>query len=283
MSNYYKVKGTPNMKVLVDKSKLNQEITIEDVNQLLMKSLWKDGKEELVRKYQGVISLIIEDLQRNENNNTIILRGVGSFSITLLIGNKILKLGYPRVTYHIPFAKEILQPVARKEFENFITIEVAENVDTNWYKSLTQDEIEEKMYQIYKSMRKQGAFWLDVRPENMGVLLKDNKIYWKPYFSKFDNKYHELEVDNEILGISPTVQKEILPAGSYVVLDTDLIFPKSKMEEFDAIYEKDPNDPEYPEIRTKQYAIYRKFEKRCRDEEIKGKKVSQNHNGNDSR
>lgn len=282
MSSYYKVKGTPNMKVLVDQSKLNQEITIEDVNQLLMKSLWKDGKEELVRKYQGLISLIIEDLQRNENNNTIILRGVGSFSITLLIGNKILKLGYPRVTYQIPYAKEILQPVARKEFENFITIEVAENVDTNWYKSLTQDEIEEKMYQVYKSMRKQGAFWLDVRPENMGVLLKDNRIYWKPHFSKFDNKYHELEVDNEILGISPTDQKDILPAGSYVVLDTDLIFPKSKMEEFDAIYEKDPNDPEYPEIRTKQYAIYRKFEKRyC--EEIKRKEVSKSYIGNDIR
>lgn len=260
---YYVPKGTPNMKALF-KDNNKHILTKDDVERLVIETLGKNGKEDLAKKYSWIIEKMINEIQENEEINAIELKGVGRFSFALQIGNKILKVGYPRHTFQIPYAKEILQPVARKEFERFIAIEVCENVDTDWYQNLTHSEIENEIYQIWKSMREQGAIWLDANPENIGVLKKDNIIHWKPYYSNFDKKYHSLEVADENIGIKPNnVKKTILPAGSKVVLDTDLIYTEDKIEELNALYRKNPNAAIF---QTKQYRRYKMFEDRYQNE-----------------
>lgn len=260
---YYVPKGTPNMKALF-KDKSKQILSKDEVERLVIETLGKDGKGELAKKYLWMIGKIVDEIQENEKTDVIELKGSGRFSFVLRIGNKILKIGYPRHNFQIPYAKEILQPIARKEFESFITIEVSENVDTDWYQNLTHDEIENEIYQVWKSMREQGAIWLDANAENIGVLKKDNVVHWKPYYCKSDKKNHLLEVPDASIGVIPSnVQKTILPAGSKIVLDTDLIYTQDKIAELNALYKKNPNATIF---QTKQYRRYKMFEDRYQNQ-----------------
>lgn len=83
-----------------------------------------------------------------------------------------------------------------------------ENVSTNF--SLSKEEL----YQFYVSLREKGIVFVDIKPQNLGILLKDNKIYW--------NK--NLSLDNENRGIYHTTQEEPLKKGSIVILDTDYLY-----------------------------------------------------------
>ena len=52
-----------------------------------------------------------------------------------------------------------------------IFFEVIEKVDTN-----INDITKEEIYKLYKNIREIGLIWTDVKIDNVGRLIKDNKI-----------------------------------------------------------------------------------------------------------
>lgn len=157
---------------------------------------------------------LIEEILAHENLEYKDIKwvGKGTYSKVIQIGSKIIKIGKKRRSYEIPYDKTILSPIIRIDLSKIsnvnTTIEVMENVSTNF--SLSKEEL----YQFYVSLREKGIVFADIKPQNLGILLKDNKIYW--------NK--NLSLDNENRGIYHTIQEEPLKKGSIVILDTDYLY-----------------------------------------------------------
>lgn len=157
---------------------------------------------------------LIEEILAHENLEYKDIKwvGKGTYSKVIQIGSKIIKIGKKRRSYEIPYDKTILSPIIRIDLSKIsnvnTTIEVMENVSTNF--SLSKEEL----YQFYVSLREKGIVFADIKPQNLGILLKNNKIYW--------NK--NLSLDNENRGIYHTIQEEPLKKGSIVILDTDYLY-----------------------------------------------------------
>lgn len=167
---------------------------------------------------------LIGEILENEHLDWIDIDYIISagFSSVFEIGSKILKVGEERGTYRIPYDKRILQPLVRINLsdlshDNRGTIEVCEKVLTVGYIS------EEELYKIYKELRERGKIWTDIKVDNIGILLKENKRHWNKNLgaSKRAIGYIEEEFFND--------DEEKLQAGEYVIIDSDFIY-----------YENDP-------------------------------------------
>ena len=160
--------------------------------------------------------LIIKEIADNEKVkiSSIKLIGNGEFSDAYQIGDKIIKIGKKRGTKTFPNNPYIIKPLIRKEFElgekTKIFIEVCQKVLTN---CCTKEDV----YEIYKKMRKLGLVWLDVKKENLGKLLNDNKIYWNKPLSPSDTA----------LMLKEYRGSEELKKGDVVICDADYIYDES--------------------------------------------------------
>lgn len=170
-----------------------------------------------------LLEKLIEEILEHENKDWIDIEYIksGAYSHVYKIGSKILKIGEERATYRIPYDKRILQPLIRLNLSDLSktnkgTIEVSEEVDTNI------DLTDEELYILYKELRERGIILADLKSQNLGRLLKDNKKYW--------NK--SLSASKIALGYidDASREEEILKQGEIVIIDTDYIF-----------YEDDPN------------------------------------------
>ena len=179
--------------------------------------LFFPNNEKKTKQEEILIDLsidLIEEILAHENLEYKDIKwvGKGTYSKVIQIGSKIIKIGKKRRSYEIPYDKTILSPIIRIDLSKIsnvnTTIEVMENVSTNF--SLSKEEL----YQFYVSLREKGIVFADIKPQNLGILLKDNKIYW--------NK--NLSLDNENRGIYHTIQEEPLKKGSIVILDTDYLY-----------------------------------------------------------
>lgn len=179
--------------------------------------LFFPNNEKKTKQEEILIDLsidLIEEILAHENLEYKDIKwvGKGTYSKVIQIGSKIIKIGKKRRSYEIPYDKTILSPIIRIDLSKIsnvnTTIEVMENVSTNF--SLSKEEL----YQFYVSLREKGIVFVDIKPQNLGILLKDNKIYW--------NK--NLSLDNENRGIYHTTQEEPLKKGSIVILDTDYLY-----------------------------------------------------------
>ncbi len=169
------------------------------------------------------IKIIFNEILKNEGKSIFDLEliGSGSYSSAYNIGDKVIKFGR-RLTPQIPDDKRLLASILRREFdiEDFnesVFIEITEIVDTLSYNvDLSTAEKNEIVYSIFKELRKKGKIWADPRIANVGILRKDNKIY----FDGIDS------VDKESLGyIKETINDdEVLKVGDYVILDKDIIY-----------------------------------------------------------
>lgn len=196
-------------------------------------------EEKAKNKVIDIIRLIIDELIVSENVNLADIKKLqsGSYSKVIQIGNKILKVGIERKTFNIPNSKYILKPIIRKNLREIssipVVIEVSEKVDTNV--KLDND----KLYEFYEKLRNNGIIYGDLKNENIGILLKDNKIY-----------YNNISYDYKNRGFLNDCY-DILEKGNIVIIDLDYI------------YLEDDKDIEYPSSLSKQ------FEERYLDENKK--------------
>lgn len=192
--------------------------------------------EKNMYKFMPIIKMIIDELINNEKINLTDIHTLksGNYSNVIQIGNKILKIGIPRKTFYIPNSKYILKPIIRKDLREIsdipIVIEVIEKVDTNI--NLNDDAL----YQIYKNFRKEGIIYADIKSDNIGILLKDNIVY-----------YDNISLDQIVKGFDKN-SVDILKKGEYIIIDTDYI------------YREDDNNITYPSYKSKI------FEKRYLEE-----------------
>ena len=160
-----------------------------------------------VNKYMGqerkeieeTTKIFLQDVLKNENCNIcdIKWKGEGSYNTVYSIGSKIIKVGNKPGVYKIPrnskrFLKHLVRFFdERKCIEKMSSISIAELCD------ISQEVSKEELYQIYKDVRKDGMIWSDAKPENVGRLLRDNKVY----FDGIDEVFYKnlgFQEDNEV-------------------------------------------------------------------------------------
>ena len=160
-----------------------------------------------VNKYMGqerkeieeTTKIFLQDVLKNENCNIcdIKWKGEGSYNTVYSIGSKIIKVGNKPGVYKIPrnskrFLKHLVRFVdKRKCIEKMSSISIAELCD------ISQEVSKEELYQVYKDVRKDGMIWSDAKPENVGRLLRDNKVY----FDGIDEVFYKnlgFQEDNEV-------------------------------------------------------------------------------------
>ncbi len=184
------------------------------------------------------IYMIIQELIQHENVNIEDVKelGSGQYTKAFKIGEYVLKFQKGLNSKKIRYDPRILQPIVRravydykegqKSNEPSIYIEVDNLVDDKWYENLSGEEIDKQIYAIYKEMRDRGIVWTDMKPENLGRLLKDNKINYQ-----VDGE--EITVKDESVGIygrntETENEQKVLKKGELVILDVDFIYDAEK-------------------------------------------------------
>ena len=208
----------------------------------------------------------------------------GEYSKVYKVGEFCIKTGEIRQNYIIPYHRRILQPLVRQETTqrnstNFMYLEIQNIVDSRWYKGLTEEEIEEEMYKVYKEMRQDGIIWTDIKKENLGRLLKTNtsnyitktlkgdleeleETYKKEGTLKKHETEEELQIEDSAIGFKGRKKEEPLKKGELVVLDSDFIFGIKGKNTISNISTIDLDE----EIRTTVPSKWVLFEKRYRHE-----------------
>ena len=169
-------------------------------------------KDDIIR---NTMFYIVKELSENEKINysdICILSKSGAYSTVYQIGDKVIKIGRRRDVFTKINNKRFLQPLYRDEvldkdeLDFLFCIEITEKVDTN---NITKEDA----YQIYKELRAQGLIWTDCKEDNLGRLLKDNKVY----FRGID------KVDKGATGYVNDID-EVLKKGDLVIIDNDYIY-----------------------------------------------------------
>lgn len=173
-------------------------------------------------KIYDTVRLLIEDLAARENIHLHDIKHIstGGYSNVLQVGSKVLKLGKKRKNFSIKNNKRFLAGF-RGEIKSIysddviLTYEITEIVDTKHNGNID-------LYELYKELRDEGLIWTDCYKDNVGILLKDNKVYYK------DIDY----IDKNATGYT-SENKIILKKGDVVILDNDYIFTE---EEFQRLF-----------------------------------------------
>lgn len=163
--------------------------------------------------------LLEEESQRQNKNLSYadIRYDYGTYSSVFIVGDKVLSIG-DREEYNIPNHKRILQPLIRSDLSSLIpegvripsTIDVSERVD------MESDITEEELYTVYKELRDDNILWTDIKKENVGRLLRPNRMH----FSK------NLSDDKRVKGFTTELDSDAdcLEVGEVVIVDKDHIY-----------------------------------------------------------
>lgn len=203
----------------------------------LTRQLFKHDEEIANDKIlQSMIAKLIDELCKHEKVGIedIEYGGSGFFNFNIKIGDYILKLGQDgRETDYIPNDKRIIKPLLRQQTNignkkdvPTTFVEIQNVVDTSWYDELDKDEIREQLYIIYKELRDRGKVWTDIKPQNVGRLLKPNKENFKIEVLNENGEIEkkELQSSNYAVSFTGDMPNEILDTGELVVIDTDYIY-----------------------------------------------------------
>ena len=226
---------------LINKRIINNKEMISDEILTTMIS-FRCIKDDIIR---NTMFYIVKELSENENINyqdICILSKSGAYSTVYQIGDKVIKIGRKRGVFTKINNKRFLQPLYRDEVldknesDFLFCIEITEKVDTD---NITKEDV----YQIYKELRDQGLIWTDCKEDNLGRLLKDNKVY----FRGID------KVDKVATGYLNDID-EILKKGDLVIIDNDYIYneedyfknnylaPSEYFDEFEKRYRSEYNN-----------------------------------------
>lgn len=187
-----------------------------------------NGSDEKVKEDRelilNMIMTLFKEICENENvkMEDIHQIGAGGFVNVFKVGDKVVKIGmrytktYPNNPYVIsPLLRNILATSKGKKREG-IWVEVIEYADVLDETTVTEEEL----YELYSKMRDIGLEWLDIDPDNVGRLRKDNIIHWND----------SLEPNDSALNLSPKVGNDIiLKKGDLVIIDDDFIYEEGKV------------------------------------------------------
>lgn len=170
-------------------------------------------------EFEAFFSLLIKDLIKNSNykNPQLIYLSSGTSSLVYSLGDKIIKIGKPRWKYELPYCEYLLQPIINKDFifDGYpIHIEITEKVKVldNELDTKKYTEMGKKLKKILSSI---GLSAKDLHSDNIGILLKDNKIHYKSINYEVGNDNATSIIHNNNL--------KILKEGNIVIIDLDLI------------------------------------------------------------
>lgn len=227
----------------------------------------EEERQKLIADYTPVITRMIEELLVDQNVRMIDIeqKGIGGYSKTYHIGEKVLKIGRPRETYKIPNHPRILQPLTRTNLlderngnKPFACIEISDRVD-----ELSDEERHlEELYQVYKELREAGIIWTDAKYSNVGKLRSPNV----PNLNG-----EKIDVDPVAVGMDQEAKETILQEGEWVILDTDFIYREGdsqiKKSYGDAVHSEDFERRWLQEKQGKVIVEYQKDEKGIDKEE----------------
>lgn len=180
-------------------------------------NLEKIKNEKIFDTLKQIIKEVLEF--ENLNYSDIDFIGNGAYSFVVSIGSKVLKLGQKREVFKMDNNKRFLKPILRTEINKINSdeilgcIEITEKVST---KNITESDI----YIVYKELRDKGYIWADCRLDNVGKLLKDNKIYFNDLNPTLSSINYNTEINEE------------LKEGELVIIDNDYIY---SVDEFNSL------------------------------------------------
>ena len=201
----------------------------EILNTIFSHNEYLSNNPAVLDRIKDLISKIAE--QENVTLSDIEDAGSGQYSDCMKIGTTILKFGKNRILEDLPVHRRILQPKLRINIpqnyneqidqgtlkpDDLIAIECQDEVDTKWDENMPDNHKNEFLYSIYKDLRNSGFIWTDIKPENVGRLLKPNII-----------NYTVTDSNGEAVQAQTS-----LPVGEFVIFDTDRIYEKDKLPEF---------------------------------------------------
>lgn len=201
----------------------------EILNIIFSHNEYLSNNPTVLDRIKDLISKIAE--QENIRLSDIEDAGNGQYSDCMKIGTTILKFGKNRILEDLPAHKRILQPKLRINIpqnyneqieqgtlkpDDLIAIECQDEVDTKWDENMPDNQKNEILYSIYKDLRNSGFIWTDIKPENVGRLLKPNII-----------NYTVTDSNGEAVQAQTS-----LPVGEFVIFDTDRIYEKDKLPKF---------------------------------------------------
>ena len=175
-----------------------------------------DYRIEIAERYKKTISILINELLKDGNCSYLDIerKNSGAFTHVYKIGNKVLKIGTPKLLHEIPNHRRIIQPLLRRELpssgEGAIYVEVEEAVEP-----VHDPRYFTQLYEIYKELRDDGLIWGDPKLANIGILQKENK-------QVLHGEY--LPVDYKTLGFMNNPIGNPLKKGQLVIIDPDYIF-----------------------------------------------------------
>lgn len=202
-------------------NKLN--IFINNNEDSLIKSILNNiGVEK--DEYFTLIKFIIKDIIKNEKclMSDLTISKKGNFNTVIFINDKVLKISKNKEVEKLIDNEFIIRPLLRKKYKD-IFIEVTERVETNI-------EIKDNdLYDFYKKVRNEGLIYTDIKEDNVGYLLKDNKIYFNG-INQIDNRQLNIKDNNEI-----NERKK----GELIIIDNDHIYDENDENiKFPSIYSR---------------------------------------------
>lgn len=191
------------------------------IYEILIKGFNLDLKEIKNEKIYDTIKQIIDELLNYEklNYSDINFIGYGAYSFVVSIGSKVLKLGQKREVFKMDNNRRFLKPILRTEINKINSEEVLGCVEIT-EKASTKNITKNDIYVVYKELRDKGYIWADCRKDNVGRLLKDNKIY-----------FNDLNPTLSAINYN-TNNEEELSHGELVIIDNDYIYSN---EEFSSL------------------------------------------------
>lgn len=193
----------------------------KNFDKIIMKitELSRDNKQQ--SKLLDSIELIIKEIAEFEKVGIqdIEYIGSGASSSAIQIGNKVLKTSWYKQGYEIQYHPRLLESTLRHKSNSIgddeFFIELLEKVDV---KDITEDDVQK----VYNELRDDGILWYDAKKDNLGKLLKSNKIHF----------YKDYEITDEQRGIKQgNISKKVLPEGELVILDLEHLISVKEIEE----------------------------------------------------
>lgn len=175
---------------------------------------------------KDVLKLIIFDIFKNEKARPSDVKVInqGAFSTTVIIKNKVLKVGSNRGTVKFKDNPFIIRPLIRlTNIEpNYIYGKGIHKKDKYFIevteRAITSENISiKRMYKLYKKARNMGIIFGDARNDNYGILRNDNIVHWK----------EELPIKSKVLGLKNNSSETVLKRGNAVFIDNDFIYDEN--------------------------------------------------------
>lgn len=205
-----------------------------------------DARKALI--IQTVIDELLEQTGEDSRMEDVKKIGEGYYSTTYKVGNYALKIGMGRNNYTIPNHRRILKPIVRTKIgtgflqknatnETAEFMEVQNLIETQWWENMTEEEIEQVLFDIYSELRNDGLIWVDVKKDNIGKLLKSNTSH--VFYLDIDEKKKEIQPDGESIGVLGEEKGDTLKEGDYVIIDSDYIL---KYDDWLKIQKSEPGE-----------------------------------------